>query len=102
MDGCFKQLIKQVQKYEGTVDKLLGDGMMALFGAPVSREDHAQLACLTALGMQQVVQLYAEILQKQYGIDFKLRYRSNKANHRGEAVVARNRASVESGDINDK
>ena len=45
MDGCFKILMDEIHKYEGTIKQFTGDGVMALFGAPVAHEDHAQRAC---------------------------------------------------------
>ena len=73
MDGCFKILMDEVHRYEGTVDKFTGDGMMALFGAPVAHEDHAQRACYAALGMQRAVKEYGEKVKKDCGFDFKMR-----------------------------
>ena len=73
IEDCFKSLIEQVHLYEGTVDKLLGDGLMALFGAPLAHEDHAQRACHAALAMQQAIKLYEEKIHPEYGIDFKMR-----------------------------
>ena len=49
MDGCFKILMEEIHKYEGTINQFTGDGIMALFGAPLSHEDHAQRACHAAL-----------------------------------------------------
>ena len=45
MNGCFKLLMDEIHRYEGTIDKFTGDGVMALFGTPVAHEDHAQRAC---------------------------------------------------------
>ena len=73
MDGCFKILMDQIHRYEGTVDKFTGDGMMALFGAPVAHENHAQRACYAALAMQRAIVEYSEIIQRECGVEFKLR-----------------------------
>jgi class 3 adenylate cyclase len=73
MDGCFKVLMGQIHRYEGTVDKFTGDGMMALFGAPVAHENHAQRACYAALAMQRAIVEYSEIIQREYGVEFMLR-----------------------------
>ena len=48
MDGCFKILMEEIHKYEGTINQFTGDGVMALFGAPLAHEDHAQRACYAA------------------------------------------------------
>ncbi|GAF90897.1 unnamed protein product, partial [marine sediment metagenome] len=53
MDGCFKVMMDEIHRYEGTIDKFTGDGVMALFGAPVAHEDHAQRACYAALAIQK-------------------------------------------------
>jgi len=73
MDGCFKVLMDEIHKYEGTIDKFTGDGVMALFGAPVAHEDHAQRACYAALAMQRAMGEYSERLRKDYGVEFKVR-----------------------------
>ena len=62
-----------VVRYGGTVDKFTGDGIMAVFGAPVALEDHALRACLAALGIQEDVTRLAAELQRRDGIDLKLR-----------------------------
>jgi len=73
MDGCFRILMDQIHKYEGTINQFTGDGMMALFGAPVAHEDHAQRACYAALSIQNTLADYGEKLKKDRGIDFKMR-----------------------------
>ena len=62
-----------VQRYGGTVDKFTGDGIMAVFGAPVALEDHAVRACLAALGIQQQVEDLAAAVKRRDGVDLQLR-----------------------------
>ncbi|MGH3678336.1 MAG: adenylate/guanylate cyclase domain-containing protein, partial [Mycobacterium sp.] len=71
-----------VQRYGGTVDKFTGDGVMAVFGAPVSLEDHALRACMAALDIQQEVQRLAVELQER-GVAFRLRIGLNS----GEVIA---------------
>jgi len=73
MDGCFRILMDEIHKYEGTINQFTGDGVMALFGAPVAHEDHAQRACYAALSIQNALVDYGEKLKKERGIDFKMR-----------------------------
>ena len=62
-----------VQRYGGTVDKFTGDGIMAVFGAPVALEDHAVRACLAALGIQEEAKRLAADVQDRDGMDLQLR-----------------------------
>lgn len=64
---------KVVHRYGGTVDKFTGDGIMAVFGAPVAMEDHALRACLTALGVQEDIKQLAADVQQRDGVDLQLR-----------------------------
>ena len=73
MDDCFKILMDEIHKLEGTINQFTGDGVMALFGAPVSHEDHAQRACHTALSIQKAIGKYGEKIKNDSGIDFKMR-----------------------------
>jgi class 3 adenylate cyclase/tetratricopeptide (TPR) repeat protein len=73
MDGCFKILMDEIHSYEGTINQFTGDGVMALFGAPLSHEDHAQRACYAALSIQKAIGEYGEKLTKDCGVDFKMR-----------------------------
>jgi class 3 adenylate cyclase/tetratricopeptide (TPR) repeat protein len=73
MDGCFKILLDEIHKYEGTINQFTGDGIMALFGAPVAHEDHAQRACYAALAVQKAMGEYGEKIKKDTGLDFQIR-----------------------------
>jgi class 3 adenylate cyclase len=85
MDGCFQILMAEIHRYEGTINQFAGDGVMALFGAPLAHEDHAQRACHAALAIQRATEEYAEKLKKQYGIDFRMRIGLNS----GPVVVGK-------------
>ena len=73
MDGCFKILMDEIYRYEGTIDKFTGDGVMALFGAPIAHEDHAQRACYAALGIQKALDAYGNKVKIESKVDFKMR-----------------------------
>jgi class 3 adenylate cyclase/tetratricopeptide (TPR) repeat protein len=73
MEGCLKILMDGIHKYEGTINQFTGDGVMALFGAPLAHEDHAQRACYAALAIQKELIEYAEKIRKEYGQEFKMR-----------------------------
>ena len=73
MDGCFKILMEEIHKYEGTINQFTGDGVMALFGAPLAHEDHAQRACYAALAIQEAMEQYGTNLAKAYGVKFLMR-----------------------------
>jgi class 3 adenylate cyclase/tetratricopeptide (TPR) repeat protein len=85
MDGCFARLTEAVHRYEGTVNQYTGDGIMALFGAPIAHEDHPQRALLAALAIQEAMQAYGQRLQRDRAIDFRLRIGVNT----GLVVVGR-------------
>jgi class 3 adenylate cyclase/tetratricopeptide (TPR) repeat protein len=73
MDGCFKILMNEIHKYEGTINQFTGDGVMALFGAPIAHEDHAQRACYAALSSQKALAVYEEKVKREFGVEFKMR-----------------------------
>jgi class 3 adenylate cyclase/tetratricopeptide (TPR) repeat protein len=73
MDGCFKILMQEIHKFEGTINQFTGDGVMALFGAPLAHEDHAQRACHAALAIQKSLTAYAQKVKTDFGVDFKMR-----------------------------
>ena len=73
MDGCFKILMDKIHKYEGTINQFTGDGVMALFGAPVAHEDHAQRACHAALSTQKAMAEYGKKIREERGIGFLMR-----------------------------
>jgi len=77
MDGCFKILMDEIHRYEGTINQFTGDGVMALFGAPIAHENHAQRACYAALAIQRALEDYGEKLRVDYGVEFKMRFGIN-------------------------
>ncbi len=83
MERFFAILCEGVHRFEGTVDKFTGDGIMALFGAPIAHEDHAQRACYAALHLQQELASYAAELRREQGLSFSVRMGLNS----GEVVV---------------
>jgi class 3 adenylate cyclase len=83
LDPVLHRMMEAVHRYEGTVNQVMGDGIMALFGAPVAHEDHAVRACYAALHMQEAIGRYAEELRRQQGLDVQIRVGLNS----GEVVV---------------
>jgi len=73
MQHAFTLMLKEVHHFEGTVSQFLGDGIMALFGAPIAHEDHAQRAVHAALGIRKNLAVYQEHLQRQRGLSFQIR-----------------------------
>jgi class 3 adenylate cyclase/tetratricopeptide (TPR) repeat protein len=73
MNRCFDLMLDEVHRYEGTVSQFLGDGMLALFGAPIAHEDHAQRAVRASLGIQSALTGYREDMKHERGIDFRMR-----------------------------
>jgi len=83
LDPVLEQMMEAVHRYEGTVNQVMGDGIMALFGAPLAHEDHAVRACYAALRMQESVKKYAEEVRRSHAAVVKIRVRLNS----GEVVV---------------
>jgi class 3 adenylate cyclase/tetratricopeptide (TPR) repeat protein len=73
MTRAFELMLEEVHRYEGTVNQFLGDGIMALFGAPIAHEDHAQRAAHAALGIRKALDRYQEELQRKHGLTFQVR-----------------------------
>ena len=69
LDPVLERMMEAVHRYEGTVNQVMGDGIMALFGAPLAHEDHAVRACYAALDMQAAMRRYAEELRRAHGVD---------------------------------
>jgi adenylate cyclase len=83
MSRFFAILTEGVERFEGFVDKFTGDGIMALFGAPIAHEDHAQRACYAALHLKDEIARYATELKREHGLSFSTRMGLNS----GEVVV---------------
>ena len=64
LDPAIHRMMDAVHRFEGTVNQVLGDGIMALFGAPIAHEDHALRACYAALAMQAAMRTYAEEVRR--------------------------------------
>jgi class 3 adenylate cyclase/tetratricopeptide (TPR) repeat protein len=85
LDRLFRILADGVHRYEGTINQYTGDGIMALFGAPIAHEDHAQRACAAALELARDLGALAEDVRRERGLDFAVRMGLNS----GEVVVGR-------------
>jgi class 3 adenylate cyclase/tetratricopeptide (TPR) repeat protein len=83
LDPVLDRMMAAVHQYEGTVNQVMGDGIMALFGAPLAHEDHAVRACYAALRMQEAVKQYAAEVQRSHGVPLHIRVGLNA----GEVVV---------------
>src|SRR5215831_7901123 len=83
LDPVLEHMMESVHRYEGTVNQLAGDGIMALFGAPLAHEDHAVRACYAALDMQAAIRRYAEQVRHTHGVELQIRVGLNS----GEVVV---------------
>ena len=83
LDPILEHMMEAVHRYEGTVNQVMGDGIMALFGAPLAHEDHAVRGCYAALRMQESVKRYAEGVRRIEGIPIHIRVGLNS----GEVVV---------------
>jgi class 3 adenylate cyclase/tetratricopeptide (TPR) repeat protein len=83
LDPVLQHMMEAVHHYEGTVNQVMGDGIMALFGAPLAHEDHALRACYAALRMQERVGRYSDEIQRTQGVPVQIRVGLNS----GEVVV---------------
>jgi class 3 adenylate cyclase len=83
LDPVLERMMEAVHRYEGTVNQVMGDGIMALFGAPLAHEDHAMRACYAALAMQAAMRHDAEEMRRSQGLELQIRVGLNS----GEVVV---------------
>jgi class 3 adenylate cyclase/tetratricopeptide (TPR) repeat protein len=83
LDPVLEHMMDAMHRYEGTVNQVMGDGIMALFGAPIAHEDHAVRACYAALAMQEAIRSYREAVRRSHGVELQIRVGLNS----GEVVV---------------
>jgi class 3 adenylate cyclase/tetratricopeptide (TPR) repeat protein len=83
LDPILERMMAAVHHYEGTVNQVMGDGIMALFGAPIAHEDHPVRACYAALEMQETVKQYAQAVRRAEAVSIQIRVGLNS----GEVVV---------------
>jgi class 3 adenylate cyclase/tetratricopeptide (TPR) repeat protein len=83
LDPALHHMMDAVHRFEGTVNQVLGDGIMALFGAPIAHEDHALRACYAALAMQAAMRTTTEAVRRTRGLELRMRVGLNS----GEVVV---------------
>jgi class 3 adenylate cyclase len=83
LDPVLERMMAAVHRYEGTVNQVMGDGIMALFGAPIAHEDHAVRACYAALATQDAIRRYSEEVRRGHGLEVQIRVGLNS----GEVVV---------------
>ena len=83
LDPVLEYMMEAVHQYEGTVNQVMGDGIMSLFGAPLAHEDHAVRACYAALRIQESVKRYAEGVFRSFGVPVQIRVGLNS----GDVVV---------------
>src|SRR5262249_28333841 len=85
LDRFFRILADGVHRFEGTVNQYTGDGIMALFGAPIAHEDHAQGACYAVLHLKEELRRYQEDVKRRHAVTFSVRMGINS----GEVVVGK-------------
>ena len=83
LDAVVEKMMEAVHQYEGTVNQVMGDGIMALFGAPLAHEDHAVRACYSALRMQEAIRRLGEETRRSHGFEVQIRVGMNS----GEVIV---------------
>jgi class 3 adenylate cyclase len=83
LNRFYEILTEGVHRFEGTINQYTGDGIMAIFGAPIAHEDHARRACFAALHLTDTLGLYARELRRERGLSFSVRIGLNS----GEVVV---------------
>jgi class 3 adenylate cyclase len=83
LDLVLARMMAAVHRYEGIVNQVMGDGIMALFGAPIAHEDHAVRACYSALAMQKSIGCYSKEVRRGHGVGVQIRV----GLHSGEVVV---------------
>jgi class 3 adenylate cyclase len=83
LDPVLERMMEAVHRYEGTVNQIMGDGIMALFGAPLAHEDHTVWACYAALAMQEAIRAYADQVRQAHQVEIQIRVGLNS----GEVVV---------------
>jgi class 3 adenylate cyclase/tetratricopeptide (TPR) repeat protein len=83
LDPVLERMMEAVHHYEGTVNQVMGDGIMALFGAPLAHEDHAVRGCYAALRMQEAIRRYTDEVRRVHGVEVQIRVGLNS----GEVVV---------------
>ena len=83
LDPVLERMMAAVHRYEGTVNQVMGDGIMALFGAPIAHEDHTVRACYAALAMQEAIRRYSGEVRRGHGLEVQIRV----GLHAGEVVV---------------
>jgi predicted ATPase/class 3 adenylate cyclase len=85
LNQFFQILAEGVHRFEGTINQYTGDGIMALFGAPIAHEDHAHRACYSALHIREALREYADGLRRTRGLNFSVRMGLNS----GEVIVGK-------------
>src|SRR5882762_1931712 len=85
INGCFELITAEIHRFEGTINQYTGDGVMALFGAPIAHEDSARRAVHAALGIQRALRTYAARLRAERGLTLAMRIGLNT----GSVVVGR-------------
>src|SRR6266850_463375 len=83
LDPALRRMMDAVHRYEGTMNQVLDDGIMALFGAPIAHEDHALRACYASLAMQAAMREYTEEVRRTHGLELRIRVGLNA----GEVLV---------------
>ena len=86
LDPILEHMMEAVHRFEGTVNQVMGDGIMALFGAPLAHEDHAVRACYAALRMQETVKRYAEGVRRSEGVLIQIRVGLNSGKVVGRSI----------------